>query len=462
MSILPNEKKVQPQAIDIEMAVLGSMLIDNGTILKTLDLLATEDFYNEIHKLIFSSIYELYLIKNKPVDILTIYNVLQNKELFVNAGGISYLTKLTDTVQTVANVESYITIIKEKAILRKIIKAGYSIISDAFHEERSAGEILNEAQAVLFNIFSQHKNNTKHDGCINISGLIQPLLKEIEHLHLNPNEISGLSTGFKDLDNKTTGLHPAELIIIAARPSMGKTALALNIAEYVALHEKKPVCIFSLETTRSMLILRMLSSLARVNGWNLRNGQCNDNDLKKLHKAANEIASSPIFIDDNSNITIMEIEIRARELANELYKNNTPLALIIIDYIQFIRSKQQRFESRQQEVADISRALKSLAKDLNVPVIALSQLSRKTEDRSNRKDNKPQLADLRDSGAIEQDADLVMMLYREGYYNRDDTALNNKALLMIAKQRNGPIADIPLVFEGEYTKFSSKYIMQED
>jgi replicative DNA helicase len=447
--------------MDMEMAVLGAMFIDQESILKILDILSINDLYNEAHKLIFSTIYELHIIKKIPVDIFTVSNTLKANDLFINIGGMAYLFKLTNAVQTIANIESYINIIKEKSILRKLINIGHSMINSAISEQKSIDEILNNSQSILFKIFAEYKNN-QSKGCMQISSFVRPLLQSIEQIRCTPNKLSGLSTGFKYLDMKTTGLQPSELVIIAARPSMGKTALALNIAEHVAVYGNKPVGIFSLETSRTMIILRMLSSLSRVNTWNLRNGQYSNHDLLKLNEAAKKIAAAPIFIDDDANITVMEIEVRARKLAIELYNQGTPLSLLIIDYIQFIRGNTiNNFSSRQQEVSDISRSLKSLAKALNIPVIVLSQLSRKPEDKA-RRDNKPQLSDLRDSGAIEQDADLVMMLYREGYYNKDNPNIQKQATLMIAKQRNGPIANIPLIFEGEYTKFSSEYITQEE
>ncbi|MDR0915325.1 MAG: replicative DNA helicase [Endomicrobium sp.] len=453
--------KLIPQAVDVEMAVLGSMFIDQEIILKIFDLLSVDDLYSKAHKLIFSTIYELYIVRKIPIDIFTVSNILKTNDLFINIGGTSYLVKLTDTTQTIANVESYITIIKEKAILRRIINAGHLMIDQALSEQKSIDEILNESQSALFNIFTQYKNN-KNQGCIQVTGFVRPLLKSLEEIRCDSTKLSGLSTGFKYLDIKTTGFQPSELIIIAARPSMGKTALALNIAEHVAIYNRKPVGIFSLETNRTMVILRMLSSLARINTWNLRNGQYSQHDWTKLNEAAKKISTAPIFIDDDANITVMEIEVRARKLATELYNQGTPLSLLIIDYIQFIRGHHyNKFSNRQQEVSDISRALKSLAKDLNIPVVVLSQLSRKPEDQG-RKNNTPQLSDLRDSGAIEQDADLVMMLYREGYYNRDNPDIQKKATLIIAKQRNGPVANIPLIFEGEYTKFSSEYITQDE
>jgi replicative DNA helicase len=448
-------EKVPPQAIDVEMAVLGAMLIEKEAILKVIDKISERDFYKEIHKQIFLAMYDLY-IENQPVDLLTVSEALKNNGMFANVGEMYYLTSLIDCVQTAANVEHYSYIIRDKSILRQLINAGSAIVSDAFNERNSPEEILDKSQAALFSI-SQQKNKKDFTS---VSKLANPMLQKLERLHLNPKDISGLSTGFADFDAKTAGLHPSELIILAARPSMGKTALALNITEHVAIKENKPVAIFSLEMTQETLMLRFLASLARVNATKLRNGRYSPTDWPILTTAANKIAQSPIFIDDDSNISAIELRIRAMRLATELKAKGNPLSLVVIDYIQFIRGLSRKFENRQQEVSEISRALKALAKDLDVPVLVLSQLSRRTEDRG-RKDNKPQLSDLRDSGAIEQDADVVVMLYREGYYNRDDTQLQKKATLIIGKQRNGPTGEINLIFEGEYTKFSDESKIQD-
>ncbi|MDR1928794.1 MAG: replicative DNA helicase [Endomicrobium sp.] len=450
--------KVPPQAIDVEMAVLGAMLIEKEAILKVVDIINENDFYKEIHVQIFLAIQTLY-VENQPVDLFTVSEVLKKKGKFIEIGGTSYLINLIDSVKTAANVEHYALIVRDKSTSRQLINACSKIISEAFSEENSPEEILDKSQSILFSI-SQSRNKC---GFTNISKLVMPTLQKLEKLHSNPKNISGLSTGFIDFDTKTTGLHAAELIVLAARPSMGKTALALNIAEHVAIIEKKSVAIFSLEMKQEALMSRFLSSLAKVNICKLRNGQYSSSDWPKLTSAAEKISEAPIFIDDDSNINVLELRVRARKLAVELQTTDKPLSLLIIDYIQFIRGFESKikFESRQQEVSDISRALKSLAKDLDIPIIVLSQLSRKTEERS-RKDNKPQLSDLRDSGAIEQDADIVVMLYREGYYNREDHDIQKKATLIIGKQRNGPIGEINLVFEGEYAKFYDESKIQDD
>jgi replicative DNA helicase len=449
-------EKVPPQAVDVEMAILGAMLIEKEAILKVMDIINENDFYKEIHRQIFSAVNNLY-IGNHPVDLLTVSEVLKKNAMFSETGGTHYLTKLIDSVHTTANVEHYASIIRDKSISRQLINIGSAMVGDAFNEQNPSYETLDKFQTALFNIFQQKERR----GFSSVSKLVIPMLQKLEKLHSNLKEISGLSTGFVDFDFKTTGFHPSELIIIAARPSMGKTAFALNIAEHVAVVKNNPVAIFSLEMKQEALMIRFLASLARVNISRLRNGQYNSEDWPILTGAAEKIAEAPIFIDDDSDISVTELRIRARKLATELKNKGNPLALIIIDYIQFIHGSGRKFESRQQEVSDISRSLKSLAKDLDVPVVVLSQLSRRTEDRG-RKDNKPQLSDLRDSGAIEQDADVVAMLYREGYYNREDPDLQKKATLLIGKQRNGPTGDVNLIFEGEYAKFSDESKIRDD
>ncbi|OEG69680.1 hypothetical protein ATZ36_07735 [Candidatus Endomicrobiellum trichonymphae] len=443
-------EKVPPQAVDVEMAILGAMLIEKEAILKVMGIINENDFYKEIHKQIFSAINDLY-IGNRPVDLLTVSEALKKNVMFSEIGGTHYLAELIDSVHTAANAEHYASIIRDKSVSRQLINVGSAMVSDAFSEQNHPDKTLDKFQAALFNI-SQQKGRK---GFSSVSKLVVPMLQKLEKLHSNSKEISGLSTGFADFDSQTTGFHPSELIIIAARPSMGKTAFALNIAEHVAVVKKNPVAIFSLEMKQEALMIRLLASLARVNVGRLRNGKYNSLDWPRLTSAAGKIAEAPIFIDDDSDISVIELRTKARKLATELKTKGNPLALIIIDYIQFIHGhgSERKFESRQQEVSDISRSLKALAKDLDVPVVVLSQLSRRTEDRG-RKDAKPQLSDLRDSGAIEQDADVVAMLYREGYYNKEDPDLQKKATLIIGKQRNGPTGDVNLIFEGEYTKFS--------
>ncbi|OEG69728.1 hypothetical protein ATZ36_07775, partial [Candidatus Endomicrobiellum trichonymphae] len=338
-------EKVPPQAVDVEMAVLGAMLIEKEAILKVMDIINGNDFYKEIHTQIFSAINDLY-IGNRPVDLLTVSEALKKNAMFSAIRGTHYLTELIDSVHTAANVEHYASIIRDKSISRQLINIGSAMISDAFNEQNSSYETLDKFQTALFNI-SQQKGRK---GFSSVSKLVIPMLQKLEKLHSNPKEISGLSTGFADFDFKTTGFHPSELIIIAARPSMGKTAFALNIAEHVAVVKKNPVAIFSLEMKQEALMIRFLASLARVNISRLRNGQYNSADWPRLTGAAEKIAEAPIFIDDDSDISVIELRIRARKLATELKTKGSPLALIIIDYIQFIHGSGRKFESRQQEV----------------------------------------------------------------------------------------------------------------
>ena len=450
MSVSPKIiEKVPPQAIDAEMAVIGAMLIEKEAVIRAIDIITEKDFYKEIHGQIFIAAKDLFL-ENQPVDIITVSEKLKKISMFAEIGGASYLTNLMNSVQTAANVEHYASIIRDKSILRQLINAGSNIVSEAFNEKYSPNEILDNSQSELFKI-SQSKNTADFS---KVSDLVRPTLKVLEKLHSDKKDVPGLRTGFDKFDEMTAGLQPSELIIIAARPSMGKTSFGLNIAEHVALKEKKPVAVFSLEMSKEALMMRFLASNAMVDAQKLRKGRFAPADWSRLTTSAQKISESPIFIDDSSSISVIELRARARKLATELEAKNTPLALIMVDYIQIMRgsNKNGNFESRQLEVAEISRSLKGLARDLNIPVIALSQLSRKPEDRG-RKDNKPQLSDLRDSGAIEQDADVVAFIHREGYYNREDPDLEKSATLIIGKQRNGPTGDIDLIFEKEYTRF---------
>ncbi|MDR3111565.1 MAG: replicative DNA helicase [Elusimicrobiota bacterium] len=444
-------EKIPPQSIEVEMAVLGAMLIDKEVAFKVREIITEEkDFYKNIHKEIFSTICGL-LDKNEPVSVFTVLNELDKNPSFVEVGGLSYLTRLTNTIQTVAHTETHAKIVHDKALLRKVIQTGSEMAEKAFNENILPSEILDEAQTTLFKL-SQAKNKKVF---IKLSEIITPALNYLEALHSTKNDVLGLSTGFTDLDRITTGFHPSELIIIAARPSMGKTAFALNIAENVAIKKNKAVAIFSLEMNASSLLTRFLSSLARINVTHLRNGQFGVDNWSRITTAAKTISEAPLYIDDNSLITVTELRARAMELATNLKAKGESLSLIIVDYIQFINGTGKKFESRQQEVSEISRSLKALAKDLEVPVVALSQLSRRTEEKG-RKDSRPQLSDLRDSGAIEQDADVVGMLYRPGYYNKEDDDLKNVAELIIDKQRNGPTGTINLVFKSEYARFFNK------
>ena len=450
------ERKAPPQALDAEMALLGAMLIEKEAIIKAQELVKEEDFYKEVHKLIFAAIIELS--EKEVAEPITLTNRLKNNKLFNDAGGTKYLFSLMDIAQTAANVEYYANIVKDKSILRQIINVGSSMVTDAFSEDLPSETILDSAQSVLFSISKQNIINDFSTP----QELIPSVVSKLENLFKDRNNVPGLRTGFTELDKITAGLQPSELIIIAGRPSMGKTAFALNIAEYVSIMSKEPksVAIFSLEMSKEALMMRFLASVAHVNGQDLRKGNFKNTDWQKLTAAMEKIAKSDMYICDE-DMTSIEIRATAKKLATKLEKKGKQLSLIIIDYLQLIRGigNGKKYESKQIETAEISRSLKSLAKDLNVPVVALSQLSRQTERRG--KDTRPMLSDLRDSGAIEQDADVVAFVHREGYYVKDkgqdlDPALQNDAEIIIAKQRNGPVDTVHLLFEGNYTKFYNK------
>lgn len=438
--------KIPPQAIEAEMAVLGSMLIEKEAIVKVLDVVTDQDFYKEAHKQIFREIRDLYL-ENQSVDAVVVSSRLKKDQLLNEVGGASYITELISRVSTAANVEHYAQIVREKSILRQVIVTGTNIVTAAFNEKTSADEILDIAESTLFNIAQSRSTH----GFSSVSELIHPALEYLEKLHKNKKDIPGLRTGFTELDSMTAGLQPSELILLAARPSMGKTALALNIVENVALDQKKPVALFSIEMSKESLMMRLICSASRVNAHNARQGYLATRDWPALTTAATKLAEADIFIDDSTNLSVLDLRARARRLATELKIQKKELSLVVIDYIQMMRGT-GRSESRQQEMAEISRSLKGLARDLHVPVLALSQLSRKPEEKGREK--LPQLSDLRESGALEQDADVVAFIYREEYYGQTEEN-KNKATVILAKQRNGPTGKIELNFFRDYTRFEN-------
>ncbi|MCX5778988.1 MAG: replicative DNA helicase [Elusimicrobia bacterium] len=437
--------RVPPQALEAEMAILGSMLIEKEAITKVVDIVTEHDFYKDMHRHIFVAMRDLYM-ENQAVDIITVGEKLKKHRLFADAGATGYLTSVINSVSTAANVEHYALIVRDKAILRQLITAGTQIVTSAFNEKIPAEEIMDQSQSMLFSLAERGAAK----GFTPLSELIHPTLEKLEKLHADKRDVPGLRTGFADFDKITAGLQPSELIIIAARPSMGKTAFALNIAEHVAMKEKKPVALFSLEMSKESLMLRLLCAAARVNSHSTRQGYISTQNWSKLTTVASRLAESPIYIDDSSSLSVLELRARSRRLASDLEARGQQLALIVIDYIQIMRGS-SRVESRQQEISEISRSLKGLARDLKVPVVALSQLSRKPEEKG--REGKPQLSDLRESGAIEQDADVVAFIFREGYYKRDDPDKEKSATLIVGKQRNGPTGEINLIFEKEYTRF---------
>ena len=447
------DEKIPPQAIDAEMAVLGSMLLESDAVERALTILKPEHFYKDNHKKIFSAMRTL-ANKGQAIDLVTLTEQLKTENLLVQVGGELYLTDLINKVSTAAHVEHYANIVYRKALVRDLIKTSTSLVEQCYKEEEEPEKLIDIAQEQIF------KLSQKQDlrGFISSKELAQEVMEMIEKAHLDKNPVKGVPTGFSEFDYKTGGLRKSDLIILGARPSQGKTAMALNIAHHACVNCGVPTAIFSLEMGRHSIYERMLCSAAMAKMSDVRNGRFPRSKWQDLTRELARLSDAPMFIDDTPGITITEIRMRARRLANELEKQGKKLGLIIIDYLQLIRSA-GRTESRQQEVSEISRMLKELARNLEIPVLALSQLSRKNEDKS-RMDNRPQLSDLRESGSIEQDADVVALIHRDAYYKKKEDlqanpGLERKATLIIAKQRNGPTGDIDLSFLGEYTLFQN-------
>ncbi|MDR2772803.1 MAG: replicative DNA helicase [Elusimicrobiota bacterium] len=447
-------EKIPPQAMDVEKALIGAMLIEKEAIAKAVDIVTPPDFYSEVHKHIFSNICDLYN-ENKSVDYTTLSERLNKNAIFAEIGGALYLSTLVDSVQTAVNAEQYAQIIRDKSILRQIIAAGSAMTGEAFNEVAAPDEILEKYQSTLLNI-SQTNTSTGFERIGTIAGDTLDLL---ERLHSNKTEIPGLHTGFPDIDSLTAGLQPGELIIIGARATMGKTTFALNIAENIAISNRdkiplKPVAIFSLEMVKEELIRRFLASISKVNAQNLKKGIFNKKqDWTRITSAMSLIAQAPLYVDDTSALNIMDIRSRARKLALELKNSGTPLSLLIVDHMHLM-SGTGRYDSRVLELGEISAGLKALARDLRIPVIAVAQLNRSPE-KGDRKGNIPILSDIRESGAIEQDADVVMLIHRDWYYNKTDMDKEKKATIIVAKQRNGPVGDVILEFDGEHSRFNS-------
>lgn len=440
-------EKIPPQNIEAEMAVLGSMLLDENAVSDVLENIHGNDFYKVEHSIIFSSIISLF-DNRKKADILTVSEDLTKTKSLERVGGASYLTTLTDFVPAATNASYYARIVKEKSILRSLIHNAGRILSFSYNQEEDVSDILDKAEKLIFEISSKRVEG----GYVHIKEILKDSIEVIESLYHKKSHITGVPTGFIDLDRKTAGLQRGDLIIIAARPSMGKSALGCNIAEHVAVKEKIPVAFFSLEMSRQQLIQRFLCSQAKVDIHKLRTGFLSPAEWPHLTNAAGKLSEAPIYLDDTPAMTIFEIRAKARRLCAHHNIN-----LIIVDYLQMIHSGWRR-DSRQQEISEISRALKALAKELNLPIIAISQLSRAVE---SRQDHRPQLSDLRESGAIEQDADVVVLLLREEYYNPTEEN-RGTAELIIAKQRNGPVGTLYLSFIKEYMRFVDLSRARED
>ncbi len=418
--------------------MLGGILIEDKAITKVLDFLEPQDFYREGHRKVFSAMIDLFT-KNEPVDFITLTEALKKKGTIEEVGGLAYITSLVDNVPTAANIQYYARIVKEKAILRDLIAVSSEIIADSYEAKREVDDLLEKAESKIFEI-SEHKIKQAFSP---IQKLVPETIEMIEHLYRRDLDITGVPTGFKDIDEKTAGLQKSDLVIIAGRPSMGKTALALNIAFNAASKHKVPVAIFSLEMSREQLVMRMLSSEARIELNRIRTGRIMPDQWAKLTRAAGTLLEANIFIDDSSALNPLEMRAKARRL-----KAEADIGMVIVDYLQLMTGT-GRAERRDLEISEITRSLKAMAKELRVPVVALSQLSRAVENRENKR---PILADLRESGAIEQDADVIAFIYREEVY-RPDSSEKGIAEIIIGKQRNGPTGTLKLTFISEHTQF---------
>jgi len=440
-------EKLPPQSLEAETAVLGAMLLDRDATGLAIEILNASSFYRDAHKKIYSAIIKLF-DENKAVDLVTVVEELKKTNALDDIGGPAYLANIASSVPTSANIIYYAKIVKEKCILRNLINASTQIASECYNTSQDADSLVDKAEQIIFDIASKKVEMRS----IPLRDIIRSSIETIDNLYQRKENITGLATGFRDMDIKTAGLQRSDLIVMAGRPSMGKSALAACIVEHVGMVEKKPVAFFSLEMSKEQLVQRMLCSHARVDAHKVRTGFLSQADWPRLVTAAGKLSEAPIFIDDSPGISVMELRAKARRL-----KAQHDIQMIVLDYLQLMQGH-SRSDNRQQEISEISRSLKALARELNVPLIAISQLSRAVEQRS---DHRPQLSDLRESGAIEQDADLVMLLLREEYYNPTE---ENKGVaeVIIAKQRNGPVGSLNLTFIGEYMRFENLVRASED
>ncbi len=433
-------EKLPPQNVEAEQSVLGAILIDNEALTTSLELLVPDYFYKDSHRRLFLSMIELF-DKNEPIDIITLTDHLKRKGEIDLVGGVQYLTSLVTMIPTSANIRYHAKIVREKALVRGLLHTATDIAKNVYESDLDAEELIDYAEKQIFDLSEKRINIA----FATLKDVIKDSFKMIEQLHSRKDTVTGVPTGFKELDEMTTGLQKSDLIIIGGRPSMGKTAFSLNIAQHVGVEMKEPVAIFSLEMSKEQLAFRMLCSEAMVDSNQIRKGFIKRDDWHSLTSAASKLAESPIFIDDSSAINILEMRAKARRM-----KATHGLSMIVVDYLQLMRGRGNT-ERREQEISEISRSLKALAKELSVPVIALSQLNRSVESRTGVK--KPTLADLRESGAIEQDADVIIFLYRDEVYNKNSPDNKGKAEIIIAKQRNGPTGEIPLTFMSHCTRF---------
>ncbi|MCS6762729.1 MAG: replicative DNA helicase [Candidatus Protistobacter heckmanni] len=439
--------KVPPHSVEAEQSVLGGLLLDNGAFDKIADFLAEEVFYRFDHKLIYRHINRL-ITAGKPADVITVFEALQSAGKAEDAGGMTYLNSLAQNTPSAANIRRYAEIVRDRGILRRLIGVADEVATSAFNPEgKDVRQILDQAESQIFAIAEEGARGQQ--GFLEIQPLLTQVVERIDELYHreNPNDITGVPSGWIDLDKMTSGLQPGDLVIVAGRPSMGKTALSLNIAEHVAVEQGLPVAVFSMEMAGTQLAMRMLGSVGRLDQHRLRTGRLNDDDWPRLTHAISKLNDAQMFIDETPALNPIELRARARRLSRQCGK----LGLIVIDYLQLMSAAGGSGENRATEISEISRSLKALAKELNCPVIALSQLNRSLEQRPNKR---PIMSDLRESGAIEQDADVILFIYRDEVYNPDSPD-KGSAELIIGKQRNGPIGTVRLTFLGQFTKFDN-------
>jgi len=438
--------RLPPHSLEAEQSLLGGLLIDNEALDKVADLVSVKDFYRQDHQIIYQHIHRL-IERSQPADIVTVGESLESNSELNTVGGLEYLGLLAESTPTAANIRGYAQIIRERSIMRNLVEVGTDIVDNALSPQgRDAQQLLDESESKIFQIAEAGKND--RIGFTDIKELLPQVAERIDQLFQrdNPSDVTGIPTGYKDLDMMTSGLQPGDLIIIAGRPSMGKTSLALNMCEYVSVDTGLPTAVFSMEMASTQLVSRLIGSVGKLNQHKMRTGQLDDNDWEKLSYALGQLNEAPIFIDEGSALNPYEVRARARRL----HKQCGRLGLIVIDYLQLMGSAGST-ENRATEISEISRSLKALAKELNVPVIALSQLNRSVEQ---RQDKRPVMSDLRESGAIEQDADVIMFIYRDEVYN-PETPDKGIAEIILAKQRNGPVGRVKLTFLGEFTKFEN-------
>lgn len=434
-------ERLPPQSLEAEQAVLGALLVSGDGISRVVDILDPEFFYRKAHQVLYAAMLDLY-DDNEPIDIVTVSQMLKDEGKLDSVGGKQYITDLSLSVATTANLEYYGKLVQEKALLRQLIKAGTEIVGSCY-EETDAESALDRAEHMIFTLAQKREMQS----LVHVKDIVEESFSRIEERYENRDALSGVPSGFYDLDAMTSGFQPSDMVIIAARPSMGKTALVLNLAQHAAVEKNVPVAIFSLEMSKESLVMRMLCAEAQIDANRLRTGHMHTTDWTKLASAMGRLGEAPIYIDDSALLNSLEIRAKCRRLKSEM----NGLGMVIIDYIQLMHGRKQT-DNRVQEVSEISRSLKTLAREIDVPVLALSQLSRAVEARQNKR---PMLSDLRESGSIEQDADLVMFIYRDDYYN-PESETRGEAEIIVAKQRNGPTGTVNLLFQSSITRFLNK------